>query len=121
MTRTVAIAEGTPVVICPLLDRPYAATVVRQFNPLYWVVVDGYGTERTVIVHDIRTHADYPHSSGMLHDCYACEAVCHCASADDTCVSDECAATVEAHEDADMHASEAAIEDALAAGDREAW
>lgn len=34
-------------------------------------------------------HANYPHTSGTLYDCYACETQHH-ASAGDACVCDLC-------------------------------
>lgn len=34
----------------------------------------------------IENHVDYPHFSGYLFDCPACEASCHCAPGNAECV-----------------------------------
>ena len=116
-TRTVAIAPGTPVVVCTLVlmfvgtvVRPVADETTDMGYSAYWVVADADGTEHIVHASDITTHADYPHTPGYLADCPACEAACHCTGDPTTeeCASADCVTRIEAQDDARLSAREVA-------------
>jgi hypothetical protein len=84
--RTVALATGTPAVFAHP-GRDFAPVIITElsFGEVALVTPLDGADARYVRHADLITHADYPHTPGTLHDCYACLATCHCDDA--TCVS----------------------------------